>query len=127
LFACSGIMFNHESPRRGSEFVTRKITRAVAGIKLGLAAKLPLGNLSARRDWGFAGDTVRAMWLILQQERADDFVIGTGENHSVEEFVAAAFAHVGLNWRDHVVTDPKLFRPAEVEIRLADPSEAGRS
>jgi GDPmannose 4,6-dehydratase len=126
LFACSGIMFNHESPRRGFEFVTRKITRAVAGIKLSLASELPLGNLSARRDWGFAGDTVRAMWLMLQQERADDFVIGTGENHSVEEFVTAAFAHVGLDWRDHVVTDPKLFRPAEVEILLADPSKARR-
>src|SRR6185437_8278633 len=103
LFACSGILFNHESPRRGLEFVTRKISHAVARIKLGLAKELRLGNLQARRDWGFAGDYVRAMWMMLQQPTADDYVIGTGETHSVEEFVDIAFAHVGLNWRDYVV------------------------
>jgi GDPmannose 4,6-dehydratase len=126
LFACSGIMFNHESPRRGLEFVTRKITRGVASIKLGLTSALSLGNLSARRDWGFAGDTVRAMWLMLQHDQADDFVVGTGENHSVEEFVDAAFAHAGLDWRDHVVIDPKFYRPAEVDILLSDPAKARR-
>ncbi|HEV3022623.1 MAG TPA: GDP-mannose 4,6-dehydratase [Pirellulales bacterium] len=124
LFACSGILFNHESPRRGLEFVTRKITHAAARIKLRLARELRLGNLQARRDWGFAGDYVRAMWLMLQQAEADDYVIGTGETHSVEEFVAVAFSHVGLNWRDHVVIDPKFHRPAEVDLLLADPSKA---
>ncbi|HUY35238.1 MAG TPA: GDP-mannose 4,6-dehydratase [Pirellulales bacterium] len=124
LFACSGILFNHESPRRGLEFVTRKITHAVAKIKLGLARELRLGNLQARRDWGFAGDYVRAMWLMLRQAEADDYVIGTGETHSVEEFVRVAFDHVGLNWRDYVVIDPKFHRPAEVDLLLSDPAKA---
>ena len=124
LFACSGILFNHEGPRRGPEFVTRKITRAVAAIQLGLEKELRLGNLAARRDWGYAGDYVEAMWRMLQQERPDDFVIGSGENHSVEEFVAIAFAHADLNWRDHVVIDEQLYRPAEVDTLLADASKA---
>jgi GDPmannose 4,6-dehydratase len=124
LFACSGILFNHESPRRGLEFVTRKITDAVARIKLGLATELRLGNLDAKRDWGFAGDYVRAMWLMLQQQEADDYVIGTGETHSVEEFVSIAFGHVGLDWRKYVVQDPRFYRPAEVDLLLADPSKA---
>ncbi|HBI45263.1 MAG TPA: GDP-mannose 4,6-dehydratase [Planctomycetales bacterium] len=124
LFACSGILFNHESPRRGLEFVTRKITDAVARIKLGLATELRLGNLDAKRDWGFAGDYVRAMWLMLQQQEADDFVIGTGETHSVEEFVSIAFGHVGLDWRKYVIQDPRFYRPAEVDLLLADPSKA---
>ncbi|HET6883980.1 MAG TPA: GDP-mannose 4,6-dehydratase, partial [Pirellulales bacterium] len=126
MYACSGILFNHESPRRGLEFVTRKITHGVAKIKLGLAKELRLGNLHARRDWGFAGDYVRAMWLMLQQREADDYVIGTGETHSVEEFVNIAFSHVGLNWRDHVVIDPKFHRPAEVDLLLSDPAKARR-
>src|SRR5512136_1894856 len=116
LFACSGILFNHESPRRGLEFVTRKITHAVARIKLGLAAELRLGNLEARRDWGFAPDYVRGMWLMLQQDRPDDYVIATGETHSVREFCQEAFGHVGLDWEKHVVADPKYFRPAEVDL-----------
>ncbi len=124
LFACSGILFNHESPRRGLEFVTRKITDAVARIKLGLANELRLGNLEAKRDWGFAGDYVRAMWLMLQQQEADDYVIGTGETHSVEEFVSIAFDHVGLDWRKYVIQDPRFYRPAEVDLLLADPSKA---
>jgi GDPmannose 4,6-dehydratase len=124
LFACSGILFNHESPRRGLEFVTRKITDAVARIKLGLANELRLGNLDAKRDWGFAGDYVRAMWLMLQQQEADDYVIGTGETHSVEEFVSIAFGHVGLDWRKYVIQDPRFYRPAEVDLLLADPSKA---
>lgn len=124
LFACSGILFNHESPRRGIEFVTRKITNGVARIKHGLDTELRLGNLQARRDWGFAGDYVEAMWLMLQQDTPEDFVIGTGETYSVEEFVRVAFEHVGLNWRNHVVVDPKFFRPAEVDLLLADPSKA---
>ena len=124
LFACSGILFNHESPRRGLEFVTRKITDGVARIKLGLASELRLGNLQAKRDWGFAGDYVRAMWLMLQQQEADDYVIGTGETHSVEEFVAIAFDHAGLDWRKYVVVDPHFYRPAEVDLLLADPSKA---
>ena len=124
LFACSGILFNHESPRRGLQFVTRKITHAVAKIKLGLADELRLGNLKARRDWGYTGDFVRAMWLILQQDTPEDFVIGTGVARSVEEFVSAAFAHVDLDWRDYVVVDPKFYRPAEVDLLLADPSKA---
>jgi GDPmannose 4,6-dehydratase len=124
LFACSGILFNHESPRRGLEFVTRKITDAVARIKLGLATELRLGNLDAKRDWGFAGDYVRAMWLMLQQQEADDYVIGTGETHSVEEFVSIAFGHVGLDWRKYVVQDPRFYRPAEVDLLLADPSKS---
>jgi GDPmannose 4,6-dehydratase len=124
MFACSGILFNHESPRRGLEFVTRKITDAVARIKVGLAKELRLGNLQAKRDWGFAGDYVRAMWLMLQQDQADDYVVGTGETHRVEEFVQIAFDHVGLDWRKHVVVDPAFYRPAEVELLLSDPAKA---
>lgn len=124
LFACSGILFNHESPRRGLEFVTRKITDAVARIHLGLATELRLGNLDAQRDWGFAGDYVRAMWQMLQQDQPEDFVIGTGETHRVREFVEIAFNHVGLSWENHVVIDPKFCRPAEVELLLANPSKA---
>jgi GDPmannose 4,6-dehydratase len=124
LFACSGILFNHESPRRGLEFVTRKITHGVARIKLGLASELRLGNLEARRDWGFAGDYVKAMWLMLQQEKPDDYVVGTGETHRVEDFVRIAFGHAGLDWRRHVVVDPQFYRPAEVDLLLADPSKA---
>jgi GDPmannose 4,6-dehydratase len=126
LFTCSGILFNHESPRRGLEFVTRKITNAVARIKLGMDSTVRLGNLHAKRDWGFAGDYVRAMWLMLQQAEPTDYVIGTGETHSVEEFAELAFDHVGLDWRKHVVVDPKFFRPAEVAILLADPAKAQR-
>ncbi|MEQ8787985.1 MAG: GDP-mannose 4,6-dehydratase [Pirellulaceae bacterium] len=126
LFACSGILFNHESPRRGEQFVTRKITRGVARIKLGLEHELRLGNLDARRDWGFTGDFVRAMWLMLQQETPSDYVIGTGVAKSVREFVEAAFGHVGLDWRKYVVVDPKFYRPAEVDLLLADPSKARR-
>jgi GDPmannose 4,6-dehydratase len=126
LYACCGIMFNHEGPRRSPEFVTRKVTQAVARIRTGLARELRLGNLAARRDWGYAGDYVRAMWLMLQRERPDDYVIGTGENHSVAELVEAAFSHADLDWRDHVVTDPALHRPAEVDTLLADPSKARR-
>ncbi len=124
MFAASGILFNHESPRRGIEFVTRKVTDGVARIKLGLATEVRLGNLDAKRDWGFAGDYVKAMWLMLQQDEARDFVIGTGVTHSVRELVQVAFAHVGLNWEDHVVIDPKFIRPAEVDLLLADPSMA---
>jgi GDPmannose 4,6-dehydratase len=124
LFACSGILFNHESPRRGKEFVTRKVTDGVARIKLGLASDLKLGNLNAHRDWGFAGDYVRAMWLMLQQDAPDDYVIATGESHSVQELVELAFEHVGLEWRKHVVEDPSLIRPAEVDTLLGDWSHA---
>ena len=124
LHACCGILFNHESPRRGETFVTRKITRGVAEIKLGLQNSLYLGNLEARRDWGFAGDYVEAMWAMLQLEKPDDYVIGTGESHSVREFVEAAFTHAGLNWRDHVRIDPRYFRPAEVDDLRADSSKA---
>src|SRR5215831_17360277 len=127
LFACSGILFNHESPRRGHEFVTRKISHAVARIKLGLQRELRLGNLQAKRDWGFAGDYVRAMWLMVQQERPDDFVVGTGQTHSVEEFVQIAFDHAGLDWRRHVAIDPALQRPAEVDLLLADSSHARKT
>jgi GDPmannose 4,6-dehydratase len=126
LFACSGILFNHESPRRGLEFVTRKISDGVARIKLGLASELRLGNLQAKRDWGFAGDYVRAMWLMLQQDEPDDYVVGTGETHSVQEFVEIAFGHVALDWRDHVVIDPKFHRPAEVDLLLSSPGKARR-
>src|SRR5437660_6245845 len=126
LFAVSGILFNHESPRRGLEFVTRKISDGVARIKLGLAEELRLGNPAAKRDWGFAGDYVRAMWLMLQQELADDYVIGTGETHSVEEFVSIAFNRVGLDWHKYVVIDPKFYRPAEGDLRLANPAKANR-
>ena len=124
MFACNGILFNHESPLRGKEFVTRKITDAVARIKLGVQTKLSLGNLDACRDWGFAGDYVHAMWLMLQQETADDYVISTGEQHSVREFCDIAFANVGLRMEDHVVTDPRFFRPAEVNTLLGDSSKA---
>jgi GDPmannose 4,6-dehydratase len=125
LHATSGILFNHESPRRGLEFVTRKITHHVARIKLGLTKELRLGNLDARRDWGFAGDYVEAMWLMLQQNEPDDFVIATGETHSVEEFLDLAFGHVQLNWRDYVVQDERFMRPAEVDLLVGDPSKAG--
>jgi GDPmannose 4,6-dehydratase len=124
LYTCSGILFNHESPRRGLEFVTRKITHGVARIKLGLASELRLGNLQAKRDWGFAGDYVRAMWLMLQQDVAEDYVIGTGQTHSVEDFVRIAFDHAGLDWRRHVVVDSKFYRPAEVDLLLADAGKA---
>jgi GDPmannose 4,6-dehydratase len=124
MFACSGILFNHESPRRGLEFVTRKITNGVARIKLGLQQQLSLGNLSAKRDWGFAGDYVRAMHLMLQQDEPKDYVIATGETHSVEEFCERAFAHAGLDWHDHVVTDPRFLRPAEVDLLIGDASRA---
>ena len=124
LFACSGILFNHESPRRGLEFVTRKVTDAAARIKLGLSTELRLGNLDARRDWGFAGDYVEAMWLMLQQDEPDDFVVSTGETRSVQELVEAAFGAVGLEWHKHVVLDPKFIRPAEVDLLVGDPSKA---
>jgi GDPmannose 4,6-dehydratase len=124
LYAVSGILFNHESPRRGIEFVTRKVTDGVARIKLGLARQISLGNLDARRDWGFAGDYVDAMWRMLQQPSPQDYVIGTGKTHSVRELVEAAFSHVGLDWEKHVVTDPRFMRPAEVDLLLADPSKA---
>jgi GDPmannose 4,6-dehydratase len=124
LFTVSGILFNHESPRRGKEFVTRKISDGVAQIKLGRAKELRMGNLEARRDWGFAGDYVRAMWLMLQQDKPDDYVIATGADHSVKDFLELAFSHVGLRWQDHVVEDPALLRPAEVDHLLGDASKA---
>ena len=124
LFGASGILFNHESPRRGLEFVTRKITDGAARVKLGLADALRLGNLDATRDWGYAGDYVRAMWMMLQQETADDFVIATGETHSVQEFCEVAFGRLGLNFRDHVVVDQAFVRPAEVDLLIGDPSHA---
>jgi GDPmannose 4,6-dehydratase len=124
LFAVSGILFNHESPRRGLEFVTRKVAHAVASIKLGLARELPLGNLNAHRDWGFAGDYVRAMWQMLQQPEADDYVIATGVSHSVQELVEIAFDQVGLDWQQHVRQDPALLRPAEVDHLIGDPTKA---
>ncbi len=124
IFAVSGILFNHESPRRGLEFVTRKVTDAVARIKLGMAHEVRLGNLDAKRDWGFAGDYVRAMWLMLQNEQPVDYVISTGDTHSVEELVDVAFSRVGLNWRDHVVQDPRFMRPAEVELLIGDSTKA---
>jgi GDPmannose 4,6-dehydratase len=126
LYAVSGILFNHESPRRGIEFVTRKVTDGVARIKLGIGTSLRLGNLDARRDWGFAGDYVDAMWRMLQQPSPTDYVIGTGQTHSVRDLVDAAFRHVGLDWRKHVQTDPKFMRPAEVDLLQADPSKARR-
>jgi GDPmannose 4,6-dehydratase len=126
LFACSGILFNHESPRRGREFVTRKVSDGVARIKLGLAKELQLGNLDAHRDWGFAGDYVEAMWRMLQQPTADDYVVATGETHSVRELVEIAFAVVGLRWQDHVRTDPSLLRPAEVDTLIGDAAKARR-
>ena len=124
LFSCNGILFNHESPRRGFEFVTRKITRTVAKIKLGLEKELKLGNLEAKRDWGYAGDYVEAMWLMLQQEKCDDYVIATNETHSVEEFVELAFNCVDLNWKDYVTIDKKFYRPAEVNQLIGDYSKA---
>ena len=124
MFAVSGILFNHESPRRGLEFVTRKISHGVARIKHGLATELHLGNRDAQRDWGFAGDYVQAMWLMLQQDQPDDYVIATGETHTVQEFVEIAFTHAGLNWEDHVKLDPKFIRPAEVDLLIGDPTKA---
>jgi GDPmannose 4,6-dehydratase len=126
MFCCSGILFNHESPRRGREFVTRKVTDGAARIKLGLASELRLGNLEARRDWGFAGDYVEAMWLMLQQDKPDDFVIATGATHSVGDLVRLAFDCVGLDWRRYIVQDPTLVRPAEVDLLIGDPSKAAR-
>ena len=124
LFACSGILFNHESPRRGIEFVTRKVTDGVARIKLGLNDKLMLGNRDAHRDWGFAGDYVRAMWLMLQQDKPDDYVVATGKAHSVQDLVETAFGHVGLDWQKHVGVDERYLRPAEVDHLIGDPSRA---
>jgi GDPmannose 4,6-dehydratase len=124
IFATSGILFNHESPRRGLEFVTRKITDGVARIKMGLATELRLGNLESQRDWGFAGDYVEAMWLMLQQERPDNYVIGTGETHSVREFCEVAFSHADLDYKQYVVQDEKFYRPAEVDLLISDPSKA---
>lgn len=124
LFACSGVLFNHESPRRGLEFVSRKITDGVARIKLGLAKVLKLGNLKAKRDWGYAGDYVRAMWLMLQQKQPHDYIVATGKSYSVEDFVRLAFQHVGLDWKKYVVIDPALYRPAEVHILRGDVSDA---
>jgi len=124
MHASSGILFNHESPRRGLEFVTRKISHGVARIKLGLDEELRLGNLEARRDWGFAGDYVKAMWLMLQQETADDYVVATGETHSVRRFCELAFGHVGLNYQNYVVMDERFMRPAEVDLLIGDPSKA---
>jgi GDPmannose 4,6-dehydratase len=126
LFACSGILFNHESPRRGLEFVTRKVSEGVARIALGLATELTIGNLDARRDWGFAGDYVEAMWRMLQQPAADDYVVATGESHSVRELIETAFAVVGLDWQSHVRQDPALLRPAEVEHLVGDATKARR-
>jgi GDPmannose 4,6-dehydratase len=124
LYAVSGILFNHESPRRGIEFVTRKVSDGVARIKLGLAGELRLGNLDARRDWGFAGDYVEAMWRMLQQPEPSDYVVGTGTAHSVRDLVEVAFSHAGLDWHQHVVQDPRFVRPAEVDVLLADPTRA---
>ena len=126
IFACNGILFNHESPRRGETFVTRKITRAATRIKLGLQEKLYLGNISAKRDWGYAGDYVEAMWLMLQQDKPDDYVIATNETHSVREFLEAAFAHAGLDSKQHVEIDPRYYRPAEVDLLIGDYSKAKR-
>ncbi|RZB38071.1 MAG: GDPmannose 4,6-dehydratase [Desulfobacteraceae bacterium Eth-SRB2] len=123
LFACNGILFNHESPRRGFEFVTRKITSTVARIKMGIENELRLGNLEAKRDWGFSGDYVKAMWLMLQQNEPDDYVIATNETHSVKEFVDLAFSYAGLDWKDHVVIDERFFRPAEVQLLMGDYSK----
>ncbi|MBI4883213.1 MAG: GDP-mannose 4,6-dehydratase [Actinobacteria bacterium] len=125
LFACSGILFNHEGPRRGLEFVTRKVTNSVARIKLGLQQEIVLGNLDSKRDWGYAGDYVKAMWLMLQQDQPDDYVVATGQTNSIEDLVALAFAEVGIeNWRDYVRQDPKFFRPAEVDLLIGDSSKA---
>jgi len=127
IFACSGILFNHESPRRGETFVTRKITRAVARIHAGLQKKLYLGNLDAKRDWGYAREYVEAMWLMLQQEKPDDYVIATGETHSVKEFLTEAFSQVNLDWRDYIELDPKYLRPTEVDLLIGDASKAKRN
>ncbi|MDB5072186.1 MAG: GDP-mannose 4,6-dehydratase [Candidatus Eremiobacteraeota bacterium] len=127
IFAVSGIAFNHESQRRGKEFVTRKISDGVARIKLGIQNELRLGNLDAQRDWGFAGDYVRAMWMMLQQPRADDYVLATGRTHSVRDFVRLAFEAVGLRWEDHVIVDPRFYRPAEVDLLVGDASKANRA
>lgn len=127
LFACSGILFNHESPRRGETFVTRKITRAAARIKLGVQKELFLGNLDAKRDWGFAGDYVQAMWMMLQAEQPDDYVIATGETHTVREFLDRAFGHVGLDWHDFVKIDPRYYRPTEVDLLIGDAAKAKRT
>ncbi|MEZ4767609.1 MAG: GDP-mannose 4,6-dehydratase [Caldilineales bacterium] len=127
LYACSGILFNHESPRRGLEFVTHKITNAVARIKLGIDSELRLGNLDARRDWGYAPDYVRAMWMMLQHGEPDDYVIATGETHSVQEFCEEAFSYVDLDWRQHVVQDARFMRPAEVDLLVGDPTKAGEA
>jgi GDPmannose 4,6-dehydratase len=126
LFACSGILFNHESPRRGLEFVTRKVTYGVAKIKLGMAEDLRLGNLDSRRDWGYAGDYVRAMWLMLQQDKPDDYVVGTGQTQAVRELCRCAFERVGLDWEKYVVVDPKFYRPAEVDLLVSNPEKAKR-
>ena len=126
MHATSGILFNHESPRRGLEFVTRKITHQAARIKLGLADELRLGNLDARRDWGFAGDYVRAMWLMMQRDEPEDYVIATGETHSVEQFLNVAFGHLDMDWREFVVQDERFMRPAEVDLLVGDPGKAGR-
>lgn len=125
MFACSGILFNHESPRRGMEFVTRKVTYHAAKIKLGLANEIRIGNTDAKRDWGFAGDYVRAMWLMLQQDKADDYVVSTGETHSVERLLDVAFSCVDLDWQNYAVQDPRFMRPAEVDLLVGDPSKAG--
>jgi len=127
LFACAGILFNHESPRRGLEFVTRKVTDGVARIKLGLTDTLSLGNLTAKRDWGFSGDYVRAMWMMLQQDTPDDYVVAMGVSHSVQELVELAFGHAGLDWRAHVRQDPAFLRPAEVDLLIGDASKARRA
>ena len=124
MYAISGICFNHESPRRGLEFVTRKVTHGAARVKLGLAGTLRMGNLDAHRDWGFAGDYVEAMWLMLQQDEPDDYVIASGEQHSVRELCEVAFGHLGLDYREHVVVDPTFIRPAEVDRLLGDPTKA---
>jgi GDPmannose 4,6-dehydratase len=126
LFACSGILFNHESPRRGMEFVTRKVTYGAVLIKLGMARELRLGNLDAKRDWGFAGDYVRAMWLMLQQQRPDDYVVGTGQTHSVRELCEVAFGHLGLDYQDFVKVDPRYIRPADVDLLVSEPAKAHR-
>ena len=127
LFACNGILFNHESPRRGETFVPRKITRAATRIKLGMQEKLYLGNLEAKRDWGYAGDYVEAMWLMLQQEKPDDYAIATGETHSVREFVERVFAKLDMDYRDYVEIDPKYFRPTEVDVLLGDSTKAQKT
>lgn len=126
LFACSGILFNHESPRRGLEFLPRKVSHGVARIKAGLATTLHLGNMEARRDWGYAPDYVRGMWMMLQQDHPDDYLLATGETHTVREFVQIAFDHVGMDWEKHVVIDPKYYRPAEVDLLVGNPAKARR-